>query len=344
MDKVAYNEGYEAAKKAIAEALKNGNSGGGGNSGPQDPNLDTDMGNGQQANPNGASQDQGQGQGKGTPGGSRGTGAGRKARNGEVTQMGGSFIDKAVGEQIAKESGYDDNEQGVDEDVEKKWEKIGRQVAQGIGSGRGGRLGQLLDQIYKPTKNWKAELKMFIGHAIGGLNTSTAWGRKGFLQYDEIRRFDKVNSECLDKVVFMVDTSGSNIGALELILGECVGIVKAKKIPEITFAWYDYGCKDAIETISTNGRLDIKNKVKKASGGGGTSFARAIVDVSEYLKKKHKNKVDLLMIFTDGDTCDEVKTKPTWAKNAMFVISDRPSCPKQEWGKTIYINSEDVKR
>ena len=34
--------------------------------------------------------------------------------------MGGSFIDKAVGEQIAKESGYDDNEQGVDEDVEKK--------------------------------------------------------------------------------------------------------------------------------------------------------------------------------------------------------------------------------
>ena len=56
MDKVAYNEGYEAAKKAIAEALKNGNKGGGGNGGPEDPNLDTDMGNGQQANPNGASQ------------------------------------------------------------------------------------------------------------------------------------------------------------------------------------------------------------------------------------------------------------------------------------------------
>ena len=344
MDKVAYNEGYEAAKKAIAEALKNGNKGGGGNGGPQDPNLDTDMGNGQHADPSGAGQGQGQGQqGKGTPGGAKNTGSSRKARNGEVTKMGGTFIDKSVGEQIAKESGYDDSEVGIDEDVEKKWEKIGKQVASGIGSGRGGRLGQLLDQIYKPTKNWKAELKMFIGHAVGGLNTSTGWGRKAFIQNDEIRRFDKVDNECLDKVVFMVDTSGSNIGALELILGECVGIVKSKKIPEVTFAWYDYGCKDAIETISTNGKLDVKNKIKKASGGGGTSFARAIVDVDEYLKKKHKHKVDLLMIFTDGDTCEEVKTKPTWCKNAMFVISDRPGCKPMDWGRTVYINSEDVR-
>lgn len=344
MNKTEYDAGYEAAKKAIAEALKNGGNGGSSGEGSAEPGLDTDMGNGQQANPgNGQGQGQGQGKGKGPAGGSRGSKAARSAQSGEVTEMGGSFIDKKVGEQIAKEAGYDDNEIGVDEDVERKWEKIGKQVAAGIGTGKGGRLGQLLDQIYKPTKNWKAELKMFIGHAIGGIQSMTSWGRKAFIQYDEIRRFDKPANESLDKVVFMVDTSGSNIGALELILGECVGIVKSKKIPEVTFAWYDYGCKDSIETLSTNGRLDVKNKIKKASGGGGTSFARAIVDTSEYLKKKHKNKVDLLMIFTDGDTCEEVKTRPSWCKNAMFVISDRPSCPPMDWGRTIYINSEDVK-
>lgn len=366
MDKVAYDQGYKDAIEAIKQALKNagqdGQSSGSGdglpinpknNDGPlsKDAQDKMDKQQGGQSGQSGMSvpqPGQGGGQGSGSDekrgpvGGSSRSSAARKGQEGEVTKMGGSFIDKKVGEQIAKEAGYDADEVGVDENVESKWQKIGKQVSQGIGSGKGGRLKGLIDEIYKPSKNWKQELRTFIGHAVGGIETHTSWGRKAFLQNDEIRRFDSPNNDCLDKVVFMIDTSGSNIGCLQLIVNECYCIVEKKKIPEVTYVYYDDGI-EGIDVVK-NVRNAKPSMLKNTGGGGGTSFARAIADFDKYLKnKRHIHKVDLLMVFTDLDTCDYVKTKPTWAKNVMFVVTDRPGAEPMDWGKTIYINSSDVK-
>lgn len=388
MDKIVYQEGYNAAIEAIKQALQKQASGQNPQPNRQDQKnankqgMDTSInpqGNGGELSKAAAAQQnqQGNGQGSGsqgsgageiniTPGqgsgdgsgsdgsgangggagGSQSSGASREARKAEVGQLGGSFIDKELGEKIAKESGYDSEELGTDENLETKWSKIAQQVAAGAaahGSGRGSGLLGIINSIYKPSKNWKAELKRFVGHAIGGLKVTNAWGRKSQLQYDDIRRYDREEDECLDQVVFMVDTSGSTHGDILLkLLSETHHIIEQKKIANVTYAYFGDGL---VGTEVIKKPKDIKPEKLKVRNGGGTNIGRSLDEMGQYMKdrKKGGHKAELLMIFTDGDLSNNYSEKPKWCKHAMFVICDCPGCPEPSWGKALYIDVNDVK-
>lgn len=303
----------------------------------------------------------GQGSGQsGNVGGSQGTAASRKERSGEVSKIGGSYIDVKTGEQLAKEAGYSDREmgQGSDSDVNTRWGKIAKDVASriGVGGGRGNSLLDAINEIYKPKINWRAELKRIIGHAVGGTPTDMAWGRKMFLHQDEIRRFDKPSDTNLSNVIFMVDTSGS-VGQKKLIdlMSESSGMVAAKKIPAVTYVSYGYGVA-YIDTIKTKEKLTSDQiKKLKLGDGGGTDFKKSVEEVGAAIKKgsitlngekiKIKmsgvKKADLLVVFTDGDSINELNTKPSWAKNVVFLViphgSSFPESQYPPYGKTLVI-------
>ena len=324
MDKIVYQEGYDAAIEAIKQALQKQASGQNPQPNRQDQKNANKQGMDTSINPQGnggelskAAADkqnqQGTGQGSGsggeiniTPGqgssggesgdgsgssagGSQSSGASREARKSEVSQLGGSFIDKELGEKIAKESGYDSEELGTDENLETKWSKIAQQVAAGAaahGSGRGSGLLGIINSIYKPSKNWKAELKKFVGHAVGGLKTTNAWGRKSQLQYDEIRRYDRKENECLDQVVFMIDTSGSTHGDILMkLLSETHHIIEQKKIANVTYAYYGDGL---VGTEVIKKPKDIKPEKLKVRNGGGTNIGRSLDEMGQYMKDRKK--------------------------------------------------------
>ena len=334
--------GGELSKAAAAQQNQQGNGQGSGSqgSGAGEINITPGQGSG-----DGSGSD-GSGASGGGAGGSQSSGASREARKGEAGQLGGSFIDKELGEKIAKESGYESEELGTDENLETKGSKIAQQVAAGAaahGSGRGSGLLGIINNIYKPSKNWKAELKRFVGHAIGGLKVTNAWGRKSQLQYDDIRRYDREEDECLDQVVFMVDTSGSTHGDILLkLLSETHHIIEQKKIANVTYAYFGDGL---VGTEVIKKPKDIKPEKLKVKNGGGTNIGRSLDEMGQYMKdrKKGGHKAELLMIFTDGDLSNNYSEKPKWCKHAMFVICDCPGCPEPSWGKALYIDVNDVK-
>lgn len=325
------------------------------------------QGSGQQSQ-NGQNGQSGQGGGQGSGqsghggsmGGNQGTAASRKERSGEVSKMGGSYIDVKTGEQLAKEAGYSDREmgQGSDSDVNTRWGKIAKDVASriGMGGGRGNSLLEAITEIYKPKVNWRAELKRIVGHAVGGMPTDMAWGRKSFLHQDDLRRYDKPSDTNLSNVIFMVDTSGS-VGQKKLIdlMSESSGMVAAKKIPAVTYISYGYGVA-YIDTIKTKGKLTSEQVKKlKIGDGGGTDFKKSVEEVGDAIKKgsitlggekirvkmSGVKKADLLVVFTDGDSISDLKTKPSWAKNVVFLVIPHGSSFSESqyplYGKTLVV-------
>ena len=382
MDKVVYNEGYNDAIEAIKQTLKDAANG---NTSQQkqksrqagqqgmESNIDVKNNDGElskqaqdamdqngqggesqmSVSPNDSGQDGHEtlvepgGQFDGNSGvGSKGSSSSRECRRGEVSELGGTFFDKETGEKLAKEEGYEGTELGRDEDVEKKWKDIGKEVAEGAassGSGRGAGLLNILNDLYKSSKNWKGELKKYIGTAISNRDEEEATGRKAFIHQDEIRKYSKPTEDNLNKVIFMVDTSGSTHGDILLkLLSETHHIVESKKIKEVLYAYFGYNL-EKVERIKDPKKIDV-SKLKVADGGG-TDVGRSLKDLEKYVKDQirgGKNKVDLLMIFTDGDLHNMPANRPKWIKHVITVICDCPGCPAPAFGRTLYINTDDI--
>lgn len=398
MNKKEYDEGYQAAIESIKKALSGKDQNGGSgkdNNQNQNPNLNTTIdpsnndgpmskeaqkngkGSGSVPTPSDSgsqSQDGGEGKGGqngslGTPGGSKASSASREARSGEVGGFGGSFIDPKVGDQIAKESGYDASESGAGEsttDVEQKWEKIGKQVQQAIssiGSGKGNALAEALGAMHKAKFDWKHELRKIVGQAAGACkNTEDRWGNKTHLAlWGDIRMYDKEMDSNLSDAVFMIDTSGSNLGNLETLLSESLHVLKQKGINTCTYVPYDADVQNIIN-VNTRKIPSLKEVLKELPGGGGTSFETALKHFGEgwnsrkmdiYGKqvkiKRNSPKCQLLICFTDGeDHFDKIaKEKPKWVRNLIFVVMNRrePSyiqCLKDAGYKVLFIDSNDI--
>ncbi len=336
-----YEQIYEDNPKGSSNDSNSGNSEGepgeqsddqqdGGGSGNQGEQSDDQQDGGGSGSGSDDQQDGGSG-----CGGNQDSSAAKKAQESEVAS-GGAFIDPKEGEKIAKESGYDKDEigeSGSATDLTNKWRNIAQSAAGKIGSGKGGNILNAVLNIYKPSKNWKSELKRYIGNAISK-DEEEKMGRKTVLHNDQIKNYDRQMENSLSKVLFMIDTSGSvSDKQLVKMLSECQHICRQKKVPEVTFAYYDYGI-GSTETLKYNKKPDVK----KVSGGGGTSFRKACDDIQKMFRKRF----ELVMVFTDGDTIEEVPTKPKNMKNVVFVVIDRPATEAPKYGKTVYIKSDDV--
>lgn len=379
MNKKEYDEGYNSAIEAIKKALQGGGSGSQGGD-QSDPDLNTTINPSNNDGPlsqkaggssNNVQQPEQQGAlgGEGVPGGSTSSDASKQARKGEVGGFGGSFIDPKTGEQIAKESGYDASEAGSGSsmtDVEQKWGKIGKQVQQAVaarGSGMGSALAEALGKMYKAKFNWKQELRKIIGSACGGINTDSRWGRKRDLALTgELRKYDREQDSNLSDVVFMIDTSQSNLGNLEVLVSESLHILKQKSIETCTYVPYDYDVQDILN-VSTRKPIELKSLLGNLRGGGGTSFERSLdsfgngfknrrMDIygKTYRIKRNGPKCQLLVCFTDGEDSfnDIARNKPSWVKNLIFVVANRSESSgakalRDAGYKVLFIDSNDIK-
>lgn len=404
MDKKEYDAGYQAAIDAIKKALSNNgkNNGNSGNSGQGDPDLNTNinpannngpmsknaqqqqagqLGNGaggdgsmtvqQPGGGSGSGSDgqSGQGDSAGTPGGDRSSSESRKARQGEVSKLGGTFFDPKIGEQIAKDAGYSPSDAGGSAsiaDIEQKWNKIGKQVQSALrerGTGIGNGLCAALDDLYRANFNWKQELRKIVGHAVSKTDFDDKWGKKRDLAlYGEIRRFDVPTENNMSTCVFAIDTSQSNLDNLGILISETLQICRQKGLNVVTYAPYDYDLQ-AVFPVATRKPSDVKELLKELPGGGGTSIERALDTLEKGWKtgkldiygkevkiRRSGGRCQCLIVFTDGeDTFPNLaKKKPSWIRNLIFVVANnnKPKAIQQliDAGyKVLYIDKNDIK-
>ena len=365
MNQREYNSGYQAAIEAIREQVKKQRSGGqgGGQSGQDTPQTGNDgrmMPPGMGAAPQQGSQGGGQsGQQDQSQGNTRGSGnqgtvrpedcIGPDSLNSVPGQEGG-FFDRKTGDDIVSQEGYD-KEGGNDSQVARDWKdnalKVAKQLKnqgqKGIGNGPA-EFAARLESIYKPSKDWKKELRAVVGHAITPDEKRQAYANKNALvAQDRIARTDKDKWDSVDYMVAMVDTSGSmSEKDIKACLGEVYGVALAKKPLKLVLMYFGSGVSDV---IVFNNLSEFKKEMKspRVTSGGGTDVAPCFTALANDPRFK-KRMADIIMIFTDG-YIGQVKRNPKLCKNLCWVIIDNPGFDLQYKDirtKCVHIKKEDM--
>jgi len=192
------------------------------------------------------------------------------------------------------------------------------------GSGKG-MLRRAVARLTEPQVDWKSVLKRFIGKAMS--SSEQYLGSRRHLYKGDYFYGEKNKYEALENAVVAVDTSGSmSVEAIELILSEVKGIITAKKIKNTTIIYFDDGIQDTDTIKGTKKVFDLR----KAKGGGGTSFAEPLQLMEEYYKK---GKMQLAVFMTDGYANLNLPT-PKYKDIFVWVILDNPTF-KPPFGKLI---------
>jgi predicted metal-dependent peptidase len=372
MNQREYNSGYQAAidaiRKQIQQQRKNGQSqqpsqGGQAQQGQDGrmmpPGMGDASGEGQQGQSSGQGQ-QSQGQGAGSGSGSRGSGnqgvvqpedcIGPNSLD-DVPGTAGGYIDRKTGDEIAKNEGYDKGDGGSDDQTARDWKdnalKMAKQLKQQTDKSRGGgpaAFAARLESIYKPTKDWRKELKRVVGQAITPDDPRQAFAHKNTLvSQDRIARADKDKYDSMDYMVAMVDTSGSmSEKDIKACLGEVYGVALAKKPLKLVLMYFGSGVSK-IMVFKSLTEFKKEMKAPNIAAGGGTEVEpcfRMLATDPQFRRKI----ADIVMIFTDG-YIDQVKRNPKICKNLCWVIVDNPGFDLQYKDiktKCVHIKKEDM--
>ena len=351
MNKQEYDRGYQAALDAIKQALSGGQQGGGQGGGislPMPAGLSKD-------NDGGGSSTSGQ-----NSSGSRGNGnqgivrpedcIGPNDLN-DVPGNAGGMIDRKTGDKIAETEGYD-KEGGTDGQVARDWKdnalKAAKQLKQQTQKSKGGGPAEFaarLESIYKPTKDWKKELKNIVGHAINPDDGRVAFAHKNTLvSQDRIARTIKDKYDCLDYMVAMVDTSGSmSEKDIKSCLGELYGVALAKKPLKLVLMYFGSGVSK-IQVFKSLNEFKKEMKAPSVAAGGGTEVGPCFTMLQNDPQFKRRT-AEIVMIFTDG-YIDQVKRNPKITNNLCWVIIDNPSFDlkyKDIRTKCVHIKREDMR-
>jgi len=192
------------------------------------------------------------------------------------------------------------------------------------GSGKG-MLRRAVARLTEPQVDWKSVLKRFIGKAMS--SSEQYLGSRRHLYKGDYFYGEKNKYEALENAVVAVDTSGSmSVEAIELILSEVKGIITAKKIKNTTIIYFDDGIQDTDTIKGTKKVFDLR----KAKGGGGTSFAEPLQLMEEYYKK---GKMQMAVFMTDGYANLNLPT-PKYKDIFVWVILDNPTF-RPPFGKLV---------
>ena len=370
MNQREYNSGYQAAIDAIREQIKAQRKNGQQNTPSQNQSSQGSDGRmmppgmGQpQSNSGSGSQKGSQSQSQQSSGGSN---SGRGSGNQGVVQpedcigpndlndipgTAGGFVDRKTGDQIAKNEGYDKGDGGSDDQVARDWKdnalKMARQLKQQTDKNRGGgpaAFAARLESIYKPTKDWKKELKRIVGQAITPDDPRQAYAHKNTLvSQDRIARTDKDKYESMDYMVAMVDTSGSmSEKDIKACLGEVYGVALAKKPIKLVLMYFGSGVSQ-VNVFKNLTEFKKEMKAPHISAGGGTEVEPCFQMLANDPRFKRKI-ADIIMIFTDG-YIGQVKRNPKQTKNLCWVIVDNPAFDLQYKDiktKCVHIKKEDM--
>lgn len=282
--------------------------------------------------------------GSGSPGGQgEEIGGAGKGSDSIYEQMGeydpagtGGIIPEDLGKKIAKESGYGEDEMGPDENARDKWNvesgKLMNRLnkTQKSGKGKGNSLLTALQKLHKGEVNWKNAFRRYVATALSP-ETYNKLGNKKHLGREYLKYGEKQKSDAIEHIVVLVDVSGSmSQEVLEKILGEINGIIFAKRVNKITVAFFDDGVDEkSVQVIKKHGgRPWIP---KNVSGGGGTSFVKAL----EWVHDKLKDRISLCVFFTD--TYAPMPPKPPYANKFIWVVYDNPGFD-EPFGKQINLS------
>lgn len=373
MNQREYNSGYQAAideiRKRVREQRKSGSS----VKDPSQSSSGAQQGDDGRMMPPGMgdASDQGQGGGSGQPGqgggqGGSGSGGGRGSGNQGVVQpedcigpgdlddipgTSGGYFDRKTGDDIAKQEGYDKGEGGNDDQTARDWKdnalKMAKQLKQQTDKSRGGgpaAFAARLESIYKPTKDWRKELKRVVGQAITPDDPRQAFAHKNTLvSQDRIARADKDKYDSMDYMVAMVDTSGSmSEKDIKACLGEVYGVALAKKPLKLVLMYFGSGVS---KVMVFKNLVEFKKEMKapNIAAGGGTEVAPCFQMLANDPRFRRK-VADIVMIFTDG-YIDQIKRNPKQTKNLCWVIVDNPGFDLQYKDiktKCVHIKKEDM--
>ena len=199
------------------------------------------------------------------------------------------------------------------------------------GSGKGA-LRRAVMRLTEPIVDWKSALRRFIGKAMS--TTEQYMGSRRHLYKNDYFYAEKRKYDALETAVVAVDTSGSmSPKAIEMILSEVKGIIKAKKIKKTQVVYFDHGIQD-IDTVGEKGNFDFS----KAKGGGGTSFIEPLQYMEEQYKK---NKMSLAVFMTDGYADLNLPT-PSWKNIFVWVILDNPGFTAPFGNMVIHISRSQM--
>lgn len=299
---------------------------------------------------NGAGNGQGQQSGGSRGGGNQGVVRPEDCNGQAVVQVPntpGGYIDKATGDKLAESEGYD-KEGGSEQQIAKDWKDGALKAAKQM-KGKGGgpaSFAARIESLYKPTKDWKKELKHIVGQSISPDDKRSAFAHKNTLvSQDRIARADKNKYDSMDYMVAMVDTSGSmSEDDIKGCLTELYAVALAKKPLKLVLMYFGSGVSD-LKIFNTLNEFKKEMKHPRVAAGGGTEVGPCFRMLQEDPRFKRR-MADLVMIFTDG-YIDQVKRNPKITKNLCWVIIDNPGFDllhKDIRTKCVHIKTDDMKR
>ena len=155
-------------------------------------------------------------------------------------------------------------------------------------------LERLVSELVKPRVNWRVVLRKLITPYVGRdvINTYSRLSKKVWEVSDVL--YPGRKRVGIHKVAVLVDTSGS-ISEKELtqFVSEIYSIFKDLQ-PEIEVVPWD---AKAYKAITIRSYADIRNKLRRLPGGGGTV-------IKEALEEAIKEKADINIIFSDFEIFD----------------------------------------
>jgi predicted metal-dependent peptidase len=362
-----YQNGYDAAVEAIKAALAGGGSqsGAGGGSSKSSPLPPLPFGDNQGQSQPGQGQSNKNNKDDKKGGGDKpqltDVGPKKELDNNtkdecdasDVGTKGGGFISQEAGSKIAEAEGYSKRvcEKKSESQIRNEWKDATERACTKAGNTMG-QFVRKIDKLYKIKKDWKGELRLYIGKALSKFATDSRWGeRKALAVFGELKKYERQGDRDLDSVIYCIDTSGSVSSALlERMVSECVAISKKKGIDKATYVPFDYKVQsEYIQVVKGKSKLPSMNM----GGGGGTSFENLFSYLDEHYGKKVGKKCPLVMVFTDG-MCNPIPKRSRWMQNLIWVAYDNKSFGDDIKGldnksysdkntKFIYLDTKDIR-
>lgn len=288
-----FDEGYEAAVRAIEAALNGG--------GPSGPRVQIDGAKPIPVNPKDEQSGSGSNSRDSNDSNDKNTGDARNENQNDIKGLEktpatpGGLLDEKTANEIAEAEGYDKNSESVDQATK----GMEQQVKKTIGKAPGN-LKKKLGELFNTNTNWKRELRNVVGHSINPDDKRSAYANKNVLvSQSRISRTEKDKFDHTDFIMCCIDTSGSlSQDQLRLILSEVYTLALQKKPLTLVVVQ----CDTKIQEVKIYNNLrDLKrdSKVATIKGGGGTDLKPCWELLKDDPRFKRR-RCELFMLFTDG--------------------------------------------
>ena len=198
-------------------------------------------------------------------------------------------------------------------------------------------LGKIAPDIYKPQISWEKQLRKFLRKRCMPL-TETAWSRPSRRVASYRIHGNKtylpgiVNKKGLDKMVIILDVSGScfNEQELSMFCTEVQSVQDSTGV-EIALIFADTDIRGEYIVRSDGKKLltKIKEGIIKIEGGGGTDM------VKPFLESKKKYNPHLVIICSDGYTPTPTR-KEIQGTHLIWILNTDQKLPK-EAGRVLRI-------